>query len=46
MKAALGLAPDDAIVGFLYIGTRPQPKPPRELPDLDGLVSEWTPHGL
>jgi len=44
VKAALGLSPDDAIVGFIYIGTprEDKTKPARE-PDLDGLVEEWRP---
>ena len=46
-KAALGLGDDDAIVGYLYVGT-PSPdtddKPPRD-PDLDGLVTEWSASG-
>lgn len=44
-KAALGLSPDDAVVGFLYLGTVPggtRPRPERE-PLLDGLVREWRP---
>ena len=40
VKHALGLAPDDAVVGFLYIGTAPRP-PDARTPDLDGLVIEW-----
>ena len=44
VKAALGLAPEDAIVGFLYLGTTAPDaaKPPRR-PDLAGLVEEWAP---
>lgn len=39
---ALGLSPDDAIVGFLYIGTPHVGKelPPKDI-SLDGLVSEY-----
>ncbi|HEX2040105.1 MAG TPA: nitroreductase [Acidimicrobiales bacterium] len=39
VKAALGLREEDAVVGFVYLGTVPEgkEKPPRE-PDLDGLV--------
>lgn len=45
VKAALGLSPEDAIVGFVYLGT---PAPglslrDRELPPLDDLVTEWSP---
>ena len=44
VKAALGLRGEDAIVGFLYIGSIRQDseKPPKR-PDLDGLVTEWQP---
>jgi len=44
VKAALGLTPQDAIVGFLYVGTATPDtnKPPRR-PDLAGLVEEWAP---
>lgn len=39
---ALGLGPDDAIVGFLYLGTigAEAAKPPR-VPSLEGLVTEY-----
>ncbi len=44
VKAALGLAEQDAIVGFLYLGTRSdeaaRAKPPK-IADLDGLVTYW-----
>jgi nitroreductase len=40
VKRALQLDPDDAIVGFLYIGTAPR-EPDRRTPDLDGLVIDW-----
>lgn len=42
VKGALGLSPDDAIVGFLYLGTPPR-EPQRRVPSLDGLVKEWRP---
>jgi nitroreductase len=29
VKAALGLELDDAIVGFMYVGTQLEPPPPR-----------------
>lgn len=48
VKAALGLRTEDAIAGFLYLGTVPDDatvtKPPNE-PDLTGLVVEWAPEG-
>ena len=44
VKTALGLRDEDAVVGFLYVGTIRQDceKPPNQ-PKLDGLVSEWSP---
>lgn len=44
VKAALGLAEPDAIVGFLYIGTPYQDgnKPPND-PAIDDLVVRWSP---
>lgn len=43
VKTALGLTPDDAIVGFLYLGTATSDaaKPPRR-PDLAGLLEHWS----
>jgi nitroreductase len=40
VKLALGRSAEDAIVGFLYIGTIVEHKEPRE-PSLDGLVFEY-----
>lgn len=44
VKAALGVAVDDEIVGFLYLGSIPdgKDKAPHE-PALDGVLSHWTP---
>lgn len=44
VKAALGLTAEDAVVGFLYLGTTTEDvaKPPRR-PDLAGLVEHWAP---
>ena len=43
VKVALGLAPDAAIVGFLYLGTATgDTKGPHE-PSLDGVVTTWVP---
>lgn len=41
VKAGLGLAPDDRIIGFLYLGSyaAEHSLPPRE--GLDGVVVEW-----
>lgn len=44
VKAALGLGPDDAVVGFLYLGSpaeRSRPAPGDKVANLDGLVREW-----
>jgi nitroreductase len=46
VKAALGLRPDDAIAGFLDLGTTPDDAALERAPrrgDLTGLVTEWTP---
>jgi len=46
VKEALGLASDDAIVGFVYLGTPyPDGRPPGDRPpvDLDDLVTNWEP---
>lgn len=40
VKGALGLGPDDAVVGFLYLGTSPRAGE-RRVPSLDGLLIEW-----
>ena len=44
VKTALGVGEDSDIVGFLYLGSveEGRTKPPNE-PDLDGLVTHWTP---
>lgn len=39
----LGLGEDEAIVGFVHIGTPTLEAPERERPDPAGLLSEWTP---
>ncbi|TAK87414.1 MAG: nitroreductase [Betaproteobacteria bacterium] len=41
VKSALGLAEEDAIVGFLYLGTPDKRPPPRTLPPFDAFVSHW-----
>ena len=44
VKAALGLAPEDAIVGFLYLGTIDDDKAKEPNPgSLDGVVTRWSP---
>ena len=46
VKGALGLEPDDEVVGFLSLGTATDKaaKPPNE-PDLDGVVTRWSATG-
>ena len=47
VKAGLGLADDDRILGFLYLGSYAadhEALPPR--PGLDGVVGEWPPAGV
>lgn len=41
VKRALGLAPDDAIVGFVYVGT-PDGTAPVPSADVDSHVTRWT----
>jgi nitroreductase len=41
VKAAFGLAPTDAIVGFLYLGTNPSPPAPPLPLDISEHVVEW-----
>lgn len=40
VKKALGLSSEDAVVGFLYVGTPHEPKEPRAV-ELDDLVTEY-----
>ena len=42
VKIAFGLRPEDAIVGFLYVGTAKQPTPQLARPRPDEFVSEWS----
>jgi len=41
VKAALGVAPDDDIMGFLYIGTQAGGSAPFPRPDAKAFVTEW-----
>jgi nitroreductase len=43
VKRALGLTPEDALVGFLYIGTAAQPAPPIARPRAVDVIEEWPP---
>ena len=40
VQAALGLAPNERIAGFIYIGSG-DPPPDRDRPKLDDLVTRW-----
>jgi len=42
VKRALGLAPEDAIVGFVYLGTPSTAPPPLPASDVATLVTHWT----
>jgi nitroreductase len=41
VKVALGLAPDDDVIGFLYIGTDTGAKAPFPRPEAKAFVTEW-----
>src|SRR5579862_9674164 len=41
VKAAFGLSPADAIVGFMYLGSFANPPPPAPAVDIDDYMSEW-----
>lgn len=41
VHAALGLAGNERVAGFIYIGTARQRQPDRERPSLDTIVSRW-----
>jgi nitroreductase len=42
IKAAFELAPTDAIVGFMYLGTNASPLSPAPAPDLAEVVRDWS----
>ena len=42
VKEAFGLGADDAIVGFLYLGTTAAPAPPLDRPQPKAFVAEWS----
>ena len=42
VKTALGLQPTDAIVGFMYLGTRSGGPSPTVRPAADDFICEWT----
>ncbi len=41
VKVDFGLQPEDAIVGFLYVGTEMEPLPPASSPDRQPRVRHW-----
>ena len=41
VRAGLGLADNERIAGFVYIGTAKQRQPDRDRPALDAIVSRW-----
>ncbi|MBS0200536.1 MAG: nitroreductase [Proteobacteria bacterium] len=43
IRAHLGIAEDEAIVGFIHIGTPVMEAPERDRPDPSSLISDWTP---
>lgn len=43
MQRALGLAPNERIAGFVYIGTRTELPEERERPSLEAIVTRWQP---
>ena len=45
VKAALGLQPKDAIVGFIYLGTHARPPSAPQAPDPMQFVVEWPQDG-
>jgi nitroreductase len=44
VKTALGLAAEDDIIGFLYIGTRAGGSSPFPRPEARDFVTTWTGH--
>lgn len=42
VRAELGLAPNERIAGFIYIGTAQETPEERDRPDLDSITTYWT----
>ena len=42
VRAALGLAANERMAGFIYIGTAKEPLPDRERPQLGKITTRWT----
>ena len=43
VRAAMGLAVNERIAGFIYIGTATERQDDRTRPDIDAITSRWTP---
>ncbi|MHA1190354.1 MAG: nitroreductase family protein [Alphaproteobacteria bacterium] len=43
-SALLGLRDDEAVAGFIHMGTPKLPPTERDRPDVNALLSAWTPH--
>ena len=43
IRRVLGVADDEAVAGFIHIGTIRQHAPERDRPDPAGLLTDWTP---
>lgn len=43
VRNALGLAANERIAGFIYIGTAAEPPDERQRPSIDEIVTEWSP---
>jgi len=42
VRAALGLAANERVAGFVYIGTAKEGQPDRDRPQLARIVTRWT----
>ncbi len=42
VRTALGLAPNERVAGFVYIGTAKEQQPDRDRPQLAKIVTRWT----
>lgn len=45
VREALGLAADERVAGFIYVGTAREPPAERARPDLGSISSHWRPAG-
>lgn len=42
VNKVLGLAPNERVAGFVYIGTEPEKQPDRDRPEMAKIVTRWT----